>query len=39
LLLKAEKIIEDIRQSLTKDFQDLSWMDEKTTKNADEKVR
>ena len=32
------KIIEDIRQQLIKDFEDLSWMDNTTTKNAEEKV-
>ena len=32
------KIIEDIRRQLIKDFEGLSWMDNTTTKNAEEKV-
>ncbi|XP_028418606.1 neprilysin-4-like [Dendronephthya gigantea] len=35
---RAEKIIEDIRQQLMKDFENISWMDNTTTKNAKEKA-
>ena len=39
LSLKVEKLIEDIRQQLVKDFQNISWMDKNTTRNAELKVR
>ncbi|XP_046850701.1 endothelin-converting enzyme 1-like [Xenia sp. Carnegie-2017] len=34
----ADRIIEGIRQQLIKDFNDISWMDEITTKKAKEKA-
>ncbi|CAB3992501.1 endothelin-converting enzyme homolog [Paramuricea clavata] len=37
--MRAEKIIEDIRQQLIKDFENISWMDKDTTKNAEEKAK